>query len=195
MKNAVALIAVAGIASVAAAQNFSLTVVPSATSVAEGGTFTLSVYGDADQGSHLLGGAFSLSSDSGLVDSMSWANAAWSGFNTDNGYAGNGNYNEVIFGQLVIPGIFPPAAGSEVGSLIGSFQVNLAAAGTGIIDIAINAGGGDFTLQTVDSVTGDLFDDTQGQLSLGSTRVTVTPAPSALALLGLGGIAAGRRRR
>jgi MYXO-CTERM domain-containing protein len=195
MKNAVALIAVAGIASVAAAQNFSLTVVPSATEVGEGGTFTLSVYGDADQGSHLLGGAFSLSSDSSLIDSMSWANAAWSAFNTDNGYGGNGNYNEVIFGQLVIPGIFPPAAGSEVGSLIGTFQVNLAAAGTGIIDIALNSTGGDFTLQTVDSVTGDLFDDTQGQLSLGSTRVTVTPAPSALALLGLGGIAAGRRRR
>ncbi|MEZ6164423.1 MAG: PEP-CTERM sorting domain-containing protein [Phycisphaerales bacterium] len=195
MKNAVALIAVAGIASVAAAQNFSLTVVPSATSVAEGGTFTLSVYGDADQGSHMLGGAFSMSSDSALVDSISWSNAAWSAFNTDGGDAGNGNYNEVIFGQLVIPGIFPPAAGSELGGLIGSFQVNLAAAGAGIIDFQLNASTGPFSLQSVDSVSGALFDDSNGQLSLGSTRVTVTPAPSALALLGLGGIAAGRRRR
>lgn len=195
MKNAVALIAVAGIASVAAAQNFSLTVVPSTTSVAEGGTFTLSVYGDADQGTHILGGAFSMSSDSALVDSMSWSNAAWSAFNTDGGDAGNGNYNEVIFGQLVIPGIFPPAAGSELGSLIGSFQVNLAAAGAGIIDFQLNASTGPFSLQSVDSVTGNLFDNSNGQLSLGSTRVTVTPAPSALALLGLGGIAAGRRRR
>lgn len=195
MKNAVALIAVAGIASVAAAQNFSLTVVPSTTSVAEGGTFTLSVYGDADQGTHMLGGAFSLSSDSALVDSMSWSNAAWSAFNTDGGDAGNGNYNEVIFGQLVIPGIFPPAAGSELGGLIGSFQVNLAAAGAGIIDFQLNASTGPFSLQSVDSVSGALFDNSNGQLSLGSTRVTVTPAPSALALLGLGGIAAGRRRR
>lgn len=195
MKNAVALIAVAGIASVAAAQNFSLTVVPSTTSVAEGGTFTLSVYGDADQGTHILGGAFSMSSDSALVDSMSWSNAAWSAFNTDGGDAGNGNYNEVIFGQLVIPGIFPPAAGSELGSLIGSFQVNLAAAGAGIIDFQLNASTGPFSLQSVDSVSGNLFDNSNGQLSLGSTRVTVTPAPSALALLGLGGIAAGRRRR
>lgn len=195
MKNAVALIAVAGIASVAAAQNFSLTVVPSTTSVAEGGTFTLSVYGDADQGTHMLGGAFSLSSDNALVDSMSWSNAAWSAFNTDGGDAGNGNYNEVIFGQLVIPGIFPPAAGSELGGLIGSFQVNLAAAGAGIIDFQLNASTGPFSLQSVDSVSGALFDNSNGQLSLGSTRVTVTPAPSALALLGLGGIAAGRRRR
>ncbi|MHA7812307.1 MAG: PEP-CTERM sorting domain-containing protein [Phycisphaerales bacterium] len=195
MKNAVALIAVAGIASVAAAQNYSLSITPSVTETVEGGSFTVTVFGDSDQGSHLLGGEFSLTSGSGLIDSMTWSNAAWSQFNTDNGYAGNGDYNSVIFGQLVIPGIFPPAPGSDNGAAIGSFQVNLVAEGTGIIDFQLVAGGGDFTLQTVDSVTGDLFDDRNGQLSLGSARVTVTPAPSALALLGLGGIAAGRRRR
>ncbi len=196
MKNAVALIAVAGIASVASAQNFSLSVVPSATSVAEGGSFTLSVFGDADVGTHMLGGSFSMTSGSGLIDSMSWSPASWSSFNTDNGYAGGGDYNSVIFGQLVIPGVPPfdqPAAGSDVGNLIGSFQVNLGA-GTGLIDFQLN-GESPFTLQTIDTNTGGLFDSTQGQLSLGSTRVTVTPAPSALALLGLGGIAAGRRRR
>jgi MYXO-CTERM domain-containing protein len=195
MKNAVALIAVAGIASVAAAQNFSLSMTPSVSSTVEGGSFTVTVFGDADTGSHLLGGAFGLSSDSALIDSMSWTNAAWSAFNTDGGYAGNGNYNEVIFGQLVIPGIFPPAPGSELGSAIGSFQVNLAGSGTGIIDFQLVASAGDFSLQSVDSVSGALADDSQGQLSLGSARVTVTPAPSALALLGLGGLAAGRRRR
>ena len=194
MKNAVALIALAGIASVASAQNFALTVVPSAASVGEGGSFTLSIYGDADVGTHYLGGAFDLTSDSALVDSMSWSNAAWSAFNTDGGYAGNGNYNQVIFGQLVIPGIFPPAAGSEIGDLIGSFQVNLAAMGTGDIVFQLGAAS-PFTLQTVDSVSGALADDSMGQLSLGSATVSVTPAPSALALLGLGGIAAGRRRR
>ncbi len=196
MKNAVALIAIAGIASVASAQNFELTIVPSATEVAEGGSFTLSVFGDADVGTHLLGGAFSLTSGSGLVDSMAWSNAAWSSFNTDNGYAGNGNYNQVIFGQLAIPGIFPPAPNSEVGSLIGSFQVNLAAAGTGLIDFQLVAGT-PFSLQTIDINSGDLPKDTDpgATIELGSTRVSVVPAPSALALLGLGGIAAGRRRR
>ena len=109
MKNAVALIAVAGMASVAAAQNFSIDLTPSASSVAEGTSFTVSVYGNADQGTHLLGGEFSLVSGSGLIDSMTWSNAAWSGFNTDGGYAGGGDYNSVIFGQLVIPPIFPPA--------------------------------------------------------------------------------------
>jgi len=195
MKNAVALIAVAGIASVAAAQNFSLSMTPSVSQTVEGGNFTVTVYGDADMGSHILGGAFGLSSDSALIDSMSWSPAAWSAFNTDGGYAGNGNYNEVIFGQLVIPGIFPPAPGSELGEAIGSFQVNLAASGAGIIDFQLVASTGDFSLQSVDSVSGALADDSQGQLSLGSARVIVTPAPSALALLGLGGLAAGRRRR
>ena len=167
MKNAVALIAVAGIASVAAAQNFSLSMTPSVSQTVEGGNFTVTVYGDADMGSHILGGAFGLSSDSALIDSMTWSPAAWSAFNTDGGYAGNGNYNEVIFGQLVIP----------------------------VIDFQLVASTGDFSLQSVDSVSGALADDSQGQLSLGSASVTVTPAPSALALLGLGGLAAGRRRR
>ena len=195
MKNAVALIAVAGIASAATAQNFSLSMTPSVSETVEGGSFTVTVFGDSDQGTHLLGGEFVLTSGSGLIDTMTWSNAAWSAFNTDNGYAGNGDYNSVIFGQLVIPGIFPPAPNSELGQAIGSFQVDLVASGTGMIDFQLVAGGGDFTLQTVDSVSGDLFDDRNGQLSLGSGRVTVTPAPSALALLGLGGIAAGRRRR
>ncbi len=195
MKNAVALIAVAGIASIAAAQNFSLSIDSSASMVAEGGSFTLTVYGDADQGTNILGGAFSLTSGSALVSSMAWTPAAWSAFNTDNGYAGNGDYNRVVFGQLVLPPVFPPAAGSELGGAIGSFQVNLAASGTGVIDFQLVADTGAFTLQTVDAVSGALYDNSQGQLSLGSASVTVTPAPSALALLGLGGLAAGRRRR
>ena len=196
MKNAVALIAIAGIASVASAQNLSLSIVPSVTEVAPSGSFTLAVYGDADMGTHMLGGSFSLSSDSALVSDMSWANAAWSSFNTDNGYGGNGNYNAVIFGQLVIPGVPPfdvPAAGSELGGLIGTFTVNVGA-DAGIIDFHLGAED-PFSLQSIDSVTGDIFDDRTGQLTLGSTRVTVTPAPASLALLGLGGIAAGRRRR
>ena len=196
MKNAVALIAVAGIASVASAQNFSLSLVPSATSVAQSGSFTMSVYGDADMGTHMLGGSFSLSSDSALVSNMSWANAAWSAFNTDGGYAGNGNYNAVIFGQLIIPGVPPfdqPAPGSELTGLIGTFTVTVGA-DAGDIDFGLNAED-PFSLQTIDINTGGLFDNSQGQISLGSARVTVTPAPSALALLGLGGIAAGRRRR
>ncbi len=199
MKNAIALIAVAGIAGAASAQNFTLSLVGAPATVAEGAVFTFDVIGDADVGTHMLGGAFTLSSDSALIADMSWDNASWDQFPTDGGYAGSGNYNQVIFGQLVIPNVPPfdvPGAGSEVGGVIGTFTVTLAATGTGVIDFALGSSQ-PFTLQTVDINTGALYDDSQAgsTLTLNGASVSVVPAPSALALLGLGGLAAGRRRR
>ena len=48
------------------------------------------------------------------------------------------------------------------------------------------------------SVTGPVFSDPVvqfGNYSFSSGSLVVTPAPSAMALLGLGGLVAGRRRR
>ncbi len=195
MKKTITGIAFAGLASTVMAQNFSLSLVPSFTNIAPGGSFTLSVYGDADIGTHLLGGAFSLESNGECISSMQWTNAAWSVFNTDNGYAGNGDYNQVIFGQLVIPGIFPPAPGSELGSLIGTFTVQLdPGIGDFVIDFQLLAGT-PFTLETVDAVTGETFRDPIGNLTLGSARVALIPAPAAMPLLLGGGLIATRRRR
>jgi hypothetical protein len=138
----------------------------------------MTVFGDAAFGTHLLGGAFGVagSGDTGVVQGMSWANAAWSAFNTDGGYAGNGSYNDVVFGQLVIPGIFPPAPGSENGSAIGSFTVTVDGAGT--VDFQLTAGS-PFTLEGVDDVSGATQND-GGSISLGSTSINVVPAPSAM---------------
>ena len=83
------LAAVAGCATAAVAQNFSLTFVPSVTSVGVGpAIFTATVYGDADMGSHLLGGAFSVQASGAtqFVQDMTWSPASWSQFDTDNGY-------------------------------------------------------------------------------------------------------------
>ncbi|MHA7812306.1 MAG: PEP-CTERM sorting domain-containing protein [Phycisphaerales bacterium] len=193
----IAFAAIAGLAAAASAQNFSLTIVPSSTMIDTTSgpvTFTMTVFGDADFGSHLLGGAFAVASsgDSDVVQSMAWTAASWSQFNTDGGDAGNGNYNQVVFGQLVIPGIFPPAPGSELGSAIGSFEVTVD--GMGDVEFQLTAGT-PFSLETVDSVLGDTMND-GGAISLGSSGViSVVPAPSAMALLGLGGLVAGRRRR
>lgn len=192
----IAIAALAGLATAAAAQDFSLTLVPSVGTVDTSGgaaTFTVTAYGDASFGTHILGGAFGISASSGgdTVQGMSWANAAWSVFNTDGGDAGNGNYNTVIFGQLVIPGIFPPAPGSELGSAIGSFTVTVDGAGVLVLDMTA---GSPFSLEAVDSVSGQTMND-GGTVSLGSATINVVPAPSAMALLGLGGIVAGRRRR
>ena len=196
MKNALTLIAIAGMASVASAQNFSLTI-SAPTFVDEGAVFTIDVSGDADIGTHMLGGSFSLSSGSGLISNMTWTAASWSSFNEEDGYSGNGDYGSVVFGQLILPGI-PPfdqgAPGSELGGIIGSFQITLVAEGTGDIVFSLNAED-PFTLETIDPSNGDGGNSADGNLTLNGATVTVTPAPSALALLGLGGIAAGRRRR
>ena len=128
MKNAITLIAIAGMASVASAQNFSLDI-SGPSEVDEGAVFTMTVTGDSDFGTHMLGGGFSLTTGSALISDMSWTPASWSGFNEDGGYAGGGNYGGVVFGQLLlpIPGFDTPAAGSELGGEIGSFQVTLGA--------------------------------------------------------------------
>lgn len=198
MNRVVTAAAIAGCASIAAAQNFSLSLVPSVQTVDTSGgpaIFTVSVYGDADYGTHLLGGAFSLQSDSACIVDMSWDNAAWSVFNTDGGYAGNGNYNQVVFGQLVIPGIFPPAPGSELGSVIGTFVVTVDGGTGGQLDMQLVAGS-PFTLETVDAVTGNTFQSSSGTLSLGSATVyTCIPTPGACSALMIAGLATSRRRR
>ncbi|HCT45172.1 MAG TPA: hypothetical protein DF699_08165 [Phycisphaerales bacterium] len=196
----IALAAVAGLATVASAgADFSLTLVPSAMTVDVSGgaaTITIDVIGDSSFGTHMLGGAFTLGSSNALVTDMAWSPASWSSFNTDDGYAGNGNYNQVIFGQLVIPGVPPfdvPAAGSDLGSSIGSFTVTFDG-GSGIVDFGLTAGS-PFTLEAIDVNTGGTFQSADGSLSLNGASVNVIPAPSAMALLGLGGLVAGRRRR
>ena len=194
MKSTIAIVAIAGFAAAASAQNFSLSI-GGPTKVDEGDTFTIEVSGDSDFGTHLAGGAFSLESNSGLISGMSWTPAGWSAFNEDNGYAGNGNYNQVVFGQLLLPfpGLDTPGAGSGLGGVIGSFEVTLGA-GTGVIDFSLIAGS-PFSLETIDIADFTSAQDVDGTLTLNGLSVIVSPAPSAMALLGLGGLVAGRRRR
>ena len=195
MKSTIALVAIAGFAAAASAQNFSLSI-NAPMEVAEGAVFTIDVIGDADTGTHMLGGGFSLTSGSGLIANIAWTPADWSAFNTDNGYAGNGDHAGVIFGQLLIfgiPGFDVPAEGSALGSSIGTFQITLGA-GFGDINFELNAAS-PFSLQSYNESDGATSSSADGQLALNGATVTVTPAPSALALLGLGGLAAGRRRR
>lgn len=189
------LLSVSGLATAASAQHFSLSIVPSVSTFDTSGgpaIITATVYGDADVGTHLLGGSFSMVSNSQNVQNITWVPAAWSVFNTDGGYAGSGNYNGVIFGQLVIPGIFPPAPGSELGAEIGSFEFTL----TGIGEVRFDLiPGTPFTLESVDEFTGSQYNDTVGTLSLGSASVTMLPAPGVTPLLAFGGFHLSRRRR
>ena len=198
MKKSITMIALAGIAFSASAQDFSLSIT-APTSISEGAVFTVDVIGDASVGTHMLGGGFSLVTTSGesIIQDIVWIPAQWSSFNTDNGYGGNGSHNGVIFGQLVIPdipGFDIPAPGSEIGSSVGSFQISIGSFnGVGRLDMNLVAAD-PFTLQVIDIATGETFSSGDGNLILNGLSITF-PAPSSLALLGLGGLAAGRRRR
>ena len=72
-KQTAAMLGVCGLAAAASAQNFSLTLVPSVQTIdtsAGAVTITMSVIGDADVGTHMLDGAFSMHSNSQLVQDM-----------------------------------------------------------------------------------------------------------------------------
>ena len=200
MNKSIACIAIAGIASGVFAQDFSLSLV-AASDPFSSPTLTIEVYGDASVGTHMLGGGFELAiwENNDLINNITWQAAGWSQFNTDGGYdAGSGDYNQVIFGQLVIPGVPPfdvPAAGSGLGERIGSFVVEL--------DRSLNlfdqlmfdfVAGSPFSLEVIDVNTGESFQSSQGNLELNGLYINI-PAPSSLALLGLGGLVVGRRRR
>jgi len=198
MKYAMTTIALAGLTMTAGAQNFSLNLVPSITDIHQGSVFTIDIYGDADVGTHMLGGAFALESDGQCITDMQWNSASWSAFNTDGGFAGEGDYNEVIFGQLIIPNVPPfdvPAPGSELGSLIGSFTVFL---DQNIGDTSITfqlVEASPFSLETVDIITGETFQSSDGNLSLGSVTITGIPTPGTISIFGGLGLLACRRRR
>lgn len=201
MKNALMMISLAGLAPVAVAQNsFSLSLVPSVATLDTTGsaaTFTVEVFGDASVGTHMLGGAFGLEVTGAGVVGMSWANADWSQFNTDGGYAGGGSYNQVIFGQLILPGQPPfdvPADGSGLGQRIGSFQIMVDADVFSFMEINLVAGS-PFALEVIDIDSGQTHQSDASSLTLGGASILVVPAPSSLALLGAAGLLAGRRRR
>jgi len=202
MKNAIALIAVAGIATVASAGGANLSIVASASTIDStvSTSFTLAVYGDAT-GTAVAGGEFALtaSGGAGIVTDMTGAAAAWGALGQEDlGHAGDGNYNGLIFGQLIFPPFINPAAESMLGNgsvLLGNITVTIAADSAGVIDWSTAAGAGDFILEVfTDDGAAGVFEQLT-DVAHGSARVNVVPAPSALAMLGLGGLVAGRRRR
>lgn len=202
MNKCVTAIVFAGVAVSANAHDFSLAISATTTHIYTGSPFSkyleLNVYGDASVGTHMLGGSFSLTSTGfgGPISSMAWRRADWSMLGADGGYAGNGNYNQVAFGQLFIPGMPPfdiPGPGSELGGLIGTFEIEFFNPSVGFIDFQLIAGN-PFSLEVVDADTGKSYDDIGNDLELGSFRLVVIPSPSPLALLGVAGIAAARKR-
>tara|TARA_R110002073_G_scaffold147687_3_gene300795 strand:+ start:122123 stop:122758 length:636 start_codon:yes stop_codon:yes gene_type:complete len=206
MKNAIALAAVAGIATAAAAQSGSLSIVASQATVDSTLTtsFTLSVYGDADFATHITGAAFNLNASGGdMVTDMVASGAAWGGLGfEDQGHTGGGNTG-MIMGQITFLPFIAPDPASALGNgpvFLGSFAVTIAADSSGTIDWSLAGGIGTFALEVID-VNANPGGNPPGLITqlaspdFGSVSVNVVPAPSAMAVLGLGGLVAGRRRR
>ena len=186
------------LASSVTAQTFSLEFeVDSIDGLGAGDTFSVAVIGDASVGTHMLGGTFAVSASgaSQYIESMQWYRSDWDVFPSDGGYAGNGNYNQVIFGQFVLgcPGC-GPHPDSALGLAVGHFEITLADDYSPSDAIYLDLVTLDpFTLEVYDEISGQTYNDSMGgELVLG--RLTI-PAPSTLGAVGAMGLIASRRRR
>lgn len=193
--SAVAL-GICGLTTAVFAQNFSLTLVPSAQTIDTSGgavTMTVTVIGNADVGDYLWNGSFGIESNNASVIDMHWEPADWSQFNDDGGHAGNGNYNQVIFGQL-LANFFPPPDSSLVGNPIGAFQVTFAEGSIGSVDMSL-VEGMPYTLSTITWPSLDEYESSDGTLHLSGLSINLIPAPGTGAMLIIGALGVTRRRR
>jgi len=205
-KQAVVTLGVCGLASSALAQNFSLWLEPS--SMTPMSTFTVSVYGDADVGTAYHEGTFGLSVESlggeNQVSNITW-DLALGGYPYmqyfDLGYGGNGTHLGIQFALTPLSGcdvIFD--CGASYGELIGSFTIEMDQHAMGDYEISLlSAPELDLpvphTFEVYDEVSGSVYNDTQGTLTLTGTTVTIVPAPAGLGSLLLCGLLASRRTR
>lgn len=210
MKKTVVMAAVAGVASAAAAQTATLSIVASQSVVDSTATssITLSVFADADFATHVTGAAFTLnaSGGAGVVGATTQSSvAAWGALGQDDfGDMGDGNHAGTIMGQITFLPFIQPDAASALGNgpvFIGSFTVDIIADSEGIVNWAAGAiDMAEFMVELIDvnanpgaNPPGEIYKILAPQVQ-GAT-VEVIPTPSSIALLGLGGLVAGRRRR
>jgi hypothetical protein len=208
MRKQVILASIAGLSSVAAAQSASLSIVASQTNSGLGGSFTLSVYADADFGTHVTGTAFTLNAvgGEGIISSIESNGAAsWGALGEDDfGDAGNGSHAGFIMGQIVFLPFIQPNAESALGNgpvFLGSFTVITEPdACDGVVTWTVGGGIGTFALEIIDinanpggNPPGEVFQIADPDF--GSASISIIPAPSSGALLGLGALVATRRRR
>lgn len=191
----IALMAVAGLASVATAQTLDVTLSFDATSIAVGESTTATLtasFSGHPAGAYLSSVNVNLIASGAFADASNVAAIAWN--NVALGFDGQGTASgaDVLGVSGAQFSLIPPVtAGSPI--VITTFTVTGTAAGELSYSITTADGApAPFT------VTGGFFSDPAIQFqadAFSSSSLTVTPAPSAMALLGLGGLVAGRRRR
>lgn len=189
MKSAIAIAAVAGLATVASAQNVgTVTLTSSAATVASGATFTVGVVlSDNISGNSVF--SFDLSI-SGTGDYNAAAPVADAGVF---GFAG-GSDGSTVTGLGGSTDILGPTLDSSLdGVQVMSFQVTAGAAGVITFDAAAGAVNSAMTYGIEGGIV--ILPGEYDEIIFEGVSITVTPAPSGMALLGLGGLVAARRRR
>ena len=192
MKNSIAIVAVAGIAAVASAQSVATYTMDSSTGVANlGDTVTFSVMGGADvgqigNGSGINGVNLSVEISGGSVDLASVMSNPET-FGLTNVVADAEGF-DISFSSNSF-------AGNNFSAGIVLFSFDVAADQVGFIDVTTSAG----TVSVFPAATGlpGAFQPSVGYdtINFASRSVGVIPTPGAAAVLGLGGLAAMRRRR
>ena len=206
MKNTIAIAVVAGLAAAASAQDFSISMVAPA-SVATNSTYTVEVWGSVTGGSWVdgtsamagfgidaiaTGGASLVTANGGSVLS-DWA----SGFGTD-GTVNGADLEGTSGGQLAnLFGILNPGIDMSNPILLFTFDVTVGAAGGDVTYTPANPninGGLSYYPDSQDGASVIAPNDSGTTLTLVGATTHVVPAPASLALLGLGGLVARRRR-
>ncbi len=189
MKSAIAIAAVAGLATIASAQNVgTVTLTSSATTVNSGDVFTIGVVLSDN-----ISGNSVFSFDLSIGGAGDYNAAAPTGDAGVFGFAG-GSDGSTVTGLGGASDILGPTLDPSLdGVTVMTFQVTAGAAGT--IDFTAAAGAVNAAMSF--GIEGGIviLPGAYDSIDLGSVSVNVVPAPSGMALLGLGGLVAARRRR
>ena len=196
MKNGiVALVALAGLASGASATNTWMVDISYSNGgdriLADGDTATVTIWAAFDDNLYAFAG-------SALDVNTDDANGSWSDFGRDlkgpgtaDGVANGGSVNGIVTGQLHFPlaGIF-----ADTSNPIKAWHGTFSTTDFSLRTVALSTKSAKYDVYVDDTGTSASFLDSLIE-GAGGINVGIVPAPGTAALLGLGALAAGRRRR
>ncbi|MFI4916497.1 MAG: PEP-CTERM sorting domain-containing protein [Phycisphaerales bacterium JB060] len=188
----VAILAVAGVAAAATAQSISIDVANPTLNPGESTSVTLTAgYGGSDYAVAGIGTDFISS-----VGSEGWSDLAlvapMDGPGTSAGAASTSGVDGIIAGQLNFPpaGIYADDT-NPIAFWSATYTAPADVAEAFTVDLSTNTSRFDVYIDMMRATSESRLSD----LREGAGAINVVPAPASLALLGLGGLAAARRRR